>query len=454
MFSKKKGRKAKGVSFKQDLTTIDLSGKQMAKRKKKDSVYMDQGGKHGGNTIKRQQFEKKKNRKSIFGMHDTSKPIAQRKKSRFEQNAFAETFKLNEEQMALLQNQDLIELIQTEIEEFGIVSCDKKEATLKMILSAAGSREEVVKMIEARLGVLGDDSICELTDEKYKELVFPLTDSQLKQVTNPHHLKMLTDDMVHFGNIGVDEGILKLKIPDKLPTITPIHQLEKRLGVLTTIEEIKQIRDNIRGEEKENVEQNINVDEIEVLKLNDKDFFNQMMNAVDNGVKFIKHKKRGIFDERFVLIHNDRLYWKEKAEERNHRSRSMHLTKIIQVMIGKNTKALKHEQLEDIAPVCCFSVVAKKATLDLSTPTLNPIEVRKFTAYLKGLQRHFISQQSQFMSQTPHNRSSGKKKDHHHRKSQKEKPAVAKQQRLKLSPIGTGFGGYKFDEESVAKLSV
>ena len=323
---------------------------------------------------------------------------------------------------------------------------------MRLILKEAGSRGDVVQKIEAHLGPLGHDSLLDddaaanEQETKYKELLFPLTDHQLKLVTNPHHLNMLIQDMEHFGTIGVDKGILKLKIPDKLPTITPIHQLEKRLGVLMTIEEIKQIRDNIRGEEKQNDEQNINVDNIGVLKLNDRDFFNQMMKAVDPGMKFIKHKKRGIYDERYVLIHNDRLYWKENANERNHRTRSMHLTKIIQVMIGKNTKALKHETLDNISPICCFSVVAKKATLDLSTPTMNPIEVRKFTAYLKGLQRHFICQQSQFMSQTPQNRSNGKKREQQlQRKSQASKP-------VRLSPIGTGFDGYKFDEESIAKL--
>eukprot|EP01083_Nonionella_stella_P292043 993493_1 len=102
-----------------------------------------------------------------------------------------------------------------------------------------------------------------------KELLFPLTDNQLKLVTNPHHLKMLMDDMVHFGTIGVDEGLLKLSIPIDLPTITPIHKLEKRLGVLMTLDEIKSIKDNIK----------VNNDNIKlndsVLNMNDKDFFNQ-----------------------------------------------------------------------------------------------------------------------------------------------------------------------------------
>ena len=84
----------------------------------------------------------------------------------------------------------------------------------------------------------------------------------------------------------------------------------------------------------------------------------------------------------------------------------MHLTKIIQVMIGKNTKALRHEALSEISPQCCFSVVAKKATLDLSTPSGDPIAIRTFTAYLKGMQRHFIEQQTRYAQQNPNGRSS------------------------------------------------
>merc|ERR1712083_66853 len=133
---------------------------------------------------------------------------------------------------------------------------------------------------------------------------------------------------------------------------------------------------------------------------------NEMMTVAEKGTRFVKHKKGGVYDERFVLIHNDRLYWKERQSDRNKRERSMHLTKIIQVMIGKNTKALRHEALSEISPQCCFSVVAKKATLDLSTPSGDPIAIRTFTAYLKGMQRHFIEQQTRYAQQNPNGRSS------------------------------------------------
>ena len=120
------------------------------------------------------------------------------------------------------------------------------------------------------------------------------------------------DDLSHFGTIGVDEGYLKLKIPIDLPTITPIHKLEKRLGVLLTIDEVKSIRKQIAGDDKSNNAANIDCDDINVLKLNDLQFVNNMMKLCKSGVKFIKHKKRGVYDVIYVLIDKDRLYWKEK----------------------------------------------------------------------------------------------------------------------------------------------
>ena len=134
-------------------------------------------------------------------------------------------------------------------------------------------------------------------------------------------------------------------------------------------------------------------------------------------------------------------------------------------MIGKNTKALRDEVLKDTSSTCCFSVVAKIATLDLSSPDKNPIQVREFTAYLKGLQRHFISQASQFMQQTPNNRHQHAKSNGHYPKSsnghhhstnnQHQKPLLNTQQngKMKLSPIGTGFGGFKFDDKTGSAMS-
>jgi len=335
-------------------------------------------------------------------------------------------------------------------------------------------------------------------EQKMKELVFPLTDDQLKMVTNEHHLRMLMDEMTHFGQIGVDEGCLKLLMPADKPTIGPIHRLEKRLGVLLTQQEIEQIRRGIKGDDNGGDSKSI-----KVLNMNDRDFFNEMMTVAEKGTKFVKHKKGGVYDERYVLIHNDRLYWKERQSDRNKRERSMHLTKIIQVMIGKNTKALRHEALADISPQCCFSVVAKKATLDLSTPTLDPLAVRTFTSYLKGMQRHFIEQQTRYAKQNPHGRGGKRSRSHHNKErrhndrshhnehhnrqhhdrnasssapppaggrertgsgsgggmdpkmsisplqERRESEVESRPKAMKLSPIGQGFDGFKFDDDTV-----
>eukprot|EP01083_Nonionella_stella_P124461 375809_1 len=468
---REKQKKNSRVSFagsdeeeKDSLTSIEMVKTIDFKKSKKRSVFLDTGGAASPNTIQREKLPAR-SRNSHFGLHhDKGKgtgtrktqqlnppSLLQRKHSTFNENAYGETFRLSQDQLEMIDSSGIMALVEQEMEKYGIVSFDKRNASLKLILGAAGDRLDAVEIIERHIGSITTNPnlnpLMTIQEPQGIELIFPLTDKQLKLVTNPMHLKMLVGDMAHFGTIGVHEGLLKLRIPPDLPTITPIHKLEKRLGVLMTTDEIKQIRDNIRGE-KDNPEK-----PIDVLQMNDKDFINAMMTAVDRGVKFIKHKKRGVYDERYVLIHNDRLYWKEKQNERNHRSRSMHLTKIIQVMIGKNTKALKHETLAAIPPVCCFSVVAKKATLDLSTPTQDPIEIRKFTAYLKGLQRHFISQQTEFMAQTPHNRLQHQHSSRHQNKTQREQPNSAKSGKMKLSPIGQGFDGFKFDDQTLSKMS-
>jgi len=465
--SKSRGNeeKKRSVTFKPDgdsVKTIDFS------KGKKNSVFYDGpqdmplpegiAAQTSDNTIQRNKFPKRSaKRNSQFGLIET-KSMSERKNSSFGDNCYGETFVVTAEQKYKFDRH--LATIRADIDEFGADASIDKAGSLKLVLKEAKHRDAVVSILEKYLGSIQNNNVnantCALVkvEQASQELIFPLTDDQLRLVTNQHHLKMLMDEMTHFGTIGVDAGLLKLKIPVDVPAITPIHKLEKRLGVLMTTQELAEIRRSIAGDEKTNGEQNISAQDIKVLQLDDKEFVNHMMSACEKGVKFIKHKKKGVYDERYVLIHNDRLYWKEKPEERNHRSRSMHLTKIIQVMIGKNTKALKHEELVSIPPSCCFSVVAKKATLDLSTPNKDPIEVREFTSYLKGLQRHFIDMQSKFMAQTPHHKS--EKHGHHADNNQAHKPSTDSSRsgrQPKLSPIGTGFGGFKFDDQSVAELT-
>ena len=149
---------------------------------------------------------------------------------------------------------------------------------------------------------------------EFHVLKFPLTDEQLKVINAETHLKMLTKELIHFGQIRGDNGYLKFKSPADEPSIKAIHTLEKQLGVLLTTKEISQIRQNIRGDDVGPGYQ------MKVLELDDCNFFKEMMNVIQSGTEFVKHNKGGVRDKRYVLVHNDRLYWKEKKEEKNKRS--------------------------------------------------------------------------------------------------------------------------------------
>merc|ERR1711971_267180 len=328
------------------------------------------------------------------------------------------------------------DLIKAEINDIdACVEFNRKTSTLKLVLTVAQQRDEAIAILEKHLG-----EICAAVDEEKappKTLVFPLNDHQLKQLTNEQHLRMLIDELPANCTVGVDKGLLELKIPADSPKIKPIHKLEKRLGILLSVEEIAQIRKDIRLD-------GADADSIDELQLNDKDFFNNMVSVLRNGVPFIKHRKREVYDTRYILIRTDRLYWKERQEDRHEKKRSFHLTKIVNASIGKCSKPLLHEALANIPENCCFSVVTKKATLDLSTPTMDPIEVRKFVAYLKGFQRHLILQHSQTGRDTHrHHKARGDHSGHGHGTG---KHASSKP---RMSPIGQGFPGFNFDPKSV-----
>jgi len=433
-----KNDKKRKVSFKQtdpsgSTKQITFSSKNDKNDKKRGrgSVFLE----NGDNTAQRNKLPNRRHgaRKSEFGMNIKPKSMLQRKSSTFGENPCAETFKLNADQAATMR--ELQELITQQINAIdACVEFNRKTSTLKLVLTAAQERGEAMAILEKHLG-----KISEANNDAMKppvQLVFPLTDNQLKQLTNEQHLRILGDELPPGCSIGVDEGLLNLKIPADLPRIEPIHKLEKRMGVLLSLEEIATIRKDIRGDDAD-------ADSIDVLQLNDKDFFNNMVNVMRNGISFIKHKKRGVYDTRFVLVRTDRLYWKEKQQDRHEKKRSFHLTKIVTVVVGKNSKALRHEQLANIPEQCCFSVVTKKATLDLSTPTMDPIEVRKFVAYVKGFQRHFLLQHARVGSRNDRSRD-----DHHGHaaKHQSSKP--------RMSPIGQGFQEFQFDQKSLQALQL
>eukprot|EP01084_Bolivina_argentea_P281079 480859_1 len=295
--------------------------------------------------------------------------------------AYGESFTLNKNQRQLIETSNTLQVIEKDIEEYGELIYNKKTSCLKLILYSIASRDKSVEIIRNQLDCVTDNMECER-----KELIFILSVQQLTLAIDYNNIKILMNDASHLCSIGVDKYMLKVSISVGLPIISTVYKLEKTFGVLMTSEEIQEIKCEYDN------------------SMCDVDFFNSMMSYVENSIKFIKHKKKGVYDERYVLIHKGRLYWKEIENGKNSKNRSIHLTNILDVKIGKNTNALKHESLKHIEQNCCFSIISKKATLDFSTPSFDVEQVRKFTTYLNGLRMHFINQKSQLIAQSPEKR--------------------------------------------------
>ena len=203
--------------------------------------------------------------------------------------------------------------------------------------------------------------------------------------------------MNHVKEIKIYNGCLNVTVPEMTEPLPkerdPIHCLEKRLGILWTHQEIQQIRESIWGGTEGAFPMEV------ALELDDRDFISNMISVMEEkGTKFVRHFKNGSHDERFVLVRNGRLYWKEKQSDVNDRKRSIHLSVIDHVLVGKFTNAFRHRMTDHISRECCFSVTIQKGTLDLSSPLGDPVEVRMFTAYLEGILRHFKQRAKQMQT--------------------------------------------------------
>ena len=125
-------------------------------------------------------------------------------------------------------------------------------------------------------------------------------------------------------------------------------------------------------------------------------FYNKMMTTITKGARFYKHMKsktdkKEIPTRRWILVNNDRLYWKEYSLDRNRKSKSKHLSKIMAVQLGKVTKALK--QATDAPEEQCFSVITKKSTIDLQAE--NEKMAFEWVTYLNALVKHVKKQMQQ-----------------------------------------------------------
>lgn len=130
-------------------------------------------------------------------------------------------------------------------------------------------------------------------------------------------------DLSHFGTINVHEDELILESYKKKRTLDAIGKLERRLDTLWTRNEIKHIMHNL----------NLDYNKINNIK-NQVKFLNKMVGIVTKGMRFSKHRKKGDHENRWVLIKNDRLYWKNGVTAENRKSCSFNFAKIIHIKPG------------------------------------------------------------------------------------------------------------------------
>merc|ERR1712087_27663 len=167
--------------------------------------------------------------------------------------------------------------------------------------------------------------------------------------------------------------------------------LEKRLGVLMTVNEVRKLQRtwgyNVTTAYNEPEKNDAMMRERQAL-------VTEMMRQLQQGVKFNKHSSSGFgfFKDCYVRVHRDRLYWSEKPVvpgSKPDKSRSFELIKIRSFLIGRHTDALKRPALDYTDDSCCFTVLTKTASLDLSSTIACPQQVRTFVCYMLAVYEHF-----------------------------------------------------------------
>eukprot|EP01084_Bolivina_argentea_P024444 45541_1 len=206
---------------------------------------------------------------------------------------------------------------------------------------------------------------------------FLLTDMQLEVLSSTEFMKQIVQDFTHFGTLNVHEDELVLESYKRSRTIAACQKLERRLGTLWTVEEVVQCMRDM-GCSEDDCESRA-----EQLK-----FLCSMVQKVNSGARFRKHRKHGKTAHRWILIDKDRVYWKENAAAQNQRTRSFHLAKIVAIQPGKHTPALKNA--DNVDDRNCFSIVSKKhITLDLSGEDDNT--VNEWIVFLRAYNGHYKS---------------------------------------------------------------
>merc|ERR1740131_387051 len=217
------------------------------------------------------------------------------------------------------------------------------------------------------------------------QLVFPLTDRQMRILSDQQHLRSIANKVSRFGTISVDEDecLLTLSIPDEHHyrenlNFVSILELEERLGVLLTVDEIKKICDR---------------DDIVAgcAEPNPRKFMNEL---TEDGVPIMAHHalyeqfclRAGYID---VGVGEGGLFFKypgSSCERAPIRFRD-----ITNIEIGKHYKAPGIVDQGLVPTHCCFTVTTCDRFYNLSSATMDAVQVHVLVAYIKGFKSHFHS---------------------------------------------------------------
>jgi len=222
-----------------------------------------------------------------------------------------------------------------------------------------------------------------------KCLCLPLDKKRALNVRQMHLRSVLRDAIVPCTfRVRADEDkgwdVLDLAYSNNSDLIEAMHQLERKLGILLTVDDIARIRTEMTDG---------------VCHFGDRGFINMMQQEMHDGVTCIHYYEKGKSRTTIITVPErnpripdhqiqrtcDRLFWKGSVESKNEEKESCHLCDIEQFKLGKGQCTP-----DDVDEGFCFSVVTKEETRDYFVQTQFPSShVEWIVAYLNGIRRHF-----------------------------------------------------------------
>ena len=219
---------------------------------------------------------------------------------------------------------------------------------------------------------------CEMKESNNKldnkwdgNLRFALADKQIGLLNNFKNYEKLTKELTPYGTMRRDGGYLILTLKHSKSFVGAIHELEKTLGIMLSVEEIRKLMNDIGG----------NVDEINPNEKEIRGFVNKMMQTVTSGTCMLIHDKSKSSDFHRVFIQNNKLCWQLVTPDFKE-------SKYDYMQLGTFATTMSQE---------CFSIFQNhpsKVVMNLQCK--NKATCNEWHHYLKGLNTHFAHQGNEF----------------------------------------------------------